>query len=167
MNETPLTQGQVALVDDEDYERVNQLKWHCWLSRDRFYARRSLWVPRDGKRVMTAILMHRFILTIPDNMVVDHINYNTLDNRRSNLRLATHQDNARNVRPFKNKSSAFKGVSWHKASGKWLAAINTGKYEHHHIGIFATEIEAALAYDKLARIHHGEFAVLNFPEVIQ
>jgi hypothetical protein len=96
-------------------------------------------------------------------MCVDHINNNSLDNRKANLRLATPAQNARNRRKMATKtSSKYKGVSYHSGQKKWCAAIRVdGQYKY--FGLFKNEIDAAKAYDKAARKHHKEFAVLNFP----
>ena len=103
--------------------------------------------------------MSRVIMNCPKGKEVDHKNGNTLDNRHSNLRVCTHQENCRNRRPNKNCVSSYKGVSWFK--GKWTAIINcNGK--HRYLGRFKNEIDAAKAYDKAAKKAFGEFACLNF-----
>jgi len=116
-----------------------------------------------GKRVKRkTIMMHRFILNAPRHLVVDHINHNGLDNRKSNLRLCTRAENSRNRRSFNNKSSRYKGVSWDKQRKLFLAAIRcNGKY--YNLGRFKSETAAAKAYDKKTRELFGEFAYLNFP----
>jgi hypothetical protein len=99
----------------------------------------------------------------PPGLLVDHRNCNSLDNRRANLRLATHQENMRNRRKRKNTSSRFIGVTFDKQRGKWLARIiYQGK--RIFLGRFDTEIEAARAYDAAVKKYHIEFARLNFPE---
>ena len=108
--------------------------------------------------------MHRDILKPPDHLCVDHINHNGIDNRRANLRLATHRQNSYNRIHFtKNPSSKYKGVSFRKRTKKWDAKIRyDGK--NKHIGSFKDEIEAAKAYDEAAKKYQGEFAALNFKE---
>ena len=156
-----LTHGHVALVDDADFEWLNQWKWHV---TPRGYARRA--VPREGGQRW--VLMHRQILDAPPHLWSDHINGNRLDNRRSNLRLVTPLQNGRNkvVARSNRMASRFKGVA--KRHNKWTAAI----YPHGkriHLGYFFTEEDAAHAYDRAARQYFGEYAGLNFPtdEVLQ
>jgi hypothetical protein len=106
--------------------------------------------------------MHRLIIKAPDGLVVDHINYNGLDNRKANLRLATLKQNSRHViRTMNPGSSKYKGVSWYTRDKVWAVKIMVdGKTIR--IGYFRNEIEAAKAYDKAAKKYHGEFAALNF-----
>lgn len=156
--QVPLSQGKTALIDDEDYERVVLHKWCC----DRNgYVVRKIFVSRDGKKQPRKIMLHRFILNAPPGMDVDHINHDLLDNRRSNIRLATRSQNSAN-RPSKSGSSSrYKGVVWHERVNPWRAKIAVnGKQQH--LGYFATEEEAAHAYDKAAYAAWGEFAHLNF-----
>jgi hypothetical protein len=150
----PLTQGKFAIVDAADYERVSRYKWCASRSGDRWYAVRS-----DRRRHVS---MHRFITGAPKGMVVDHIDGNGLNDRRSNLRACTQQQNTHNSRP-KGKSSRFKGVCWDKKRRKWIVAI---RYDGRcvYIGRFDDEIEAARAYDGTALELFGDFAYLNFPE---
>jgi hypothetical protein len=151
----PLTKGLVALVDDADYERVNSFKWQALVKPRHVYA-----VRRDsaGHKVR----LHRFLLNAPDSLMVDHWNGDSLDCRRSNLRLCTRAQNARNARAYRVKlSSPFKGVT--AGSGlRFRAKITVGD-KAIHLGTFGTAIEAARAYDKAARHYHGAFARLNFP----
>ena len=162
MKQIPLTQGQYALVDDADYVWLNQWKWCAFECRDYFYAiRRSIRTNEDGKHYL--IYMHRQILGLGygDPRQGDHIDHNTLDNSRDNLRICTHQENLRNRKSSQNTSSQFKGVCWDKQYQKWQVDISiNGK--HKKLGRFAVEKEAALAYDAAAIREFGEFAYLNF-----
>lgn len=108
--------------------------------------------------------LHRLLL--PDAEFVDHINGNGLDNRRSNLRLCTRSENARNSRKPSNNSSGYKGVSWHKRTKKWRADIRN-ENRQRSLGSFDNALDAAHAYDRAARVMHGEFARLNFPDNAQ
>jgi len=107
--------------------------------------------------------MHREMMNAPAGMLVDHRNGDNLDNRRSNLRLATPTENSCNRRKKTGGSSRYKGVTFNRRSGKWFARIRIhGKCIF--LGTFESEVEAARAYDAAAKKYHGEFACLNFPE---
>src|SRR5947209_9538506 len=122
-----LTQGRVAIIDDEDYERVIRHQWHF---TKQGYA--AGWVAASGRR--EKVLLHRFILAAPENINVDHVNGNKLDCRRSNLRLATRTENARNQRK-RVSISKYKGIAWHERAHKWQVGICiNGK--RHHLGLF-------------------------------
>ncbi|MHC4573173.1 MAG: HNH endonuclease [Planctomycetota bacterium] len=157
----PLSQGKFAIVDPDDYEHLNKYKWHASKNASTFYAKRNLYPKRKGKP--TTIPMHRQIMNPPDHMLVDHINYDGLDNRKANLRLATPTENTRHTRRTLHPgTSKYKGVSWYTREKRWVVKIHAdGKTRT--VGYFTDEIEAAKAYDKAAKIHHGEFAALNFP----
>ena len=159
MREIKLTQGQVALVDDEDYERVNQFKWSARKSGNTFYVIRNIRV--NGKRKTQ--LMHVFIMgDNPLKLDIDHIFGDGLNNQKCNLRFCTASQNAMNAKIRKNCSSIYKGVCFHKALQKWMAYIQiNGKLTH--LGLFKMEIDAARAYDIAVKIHYGEFAHPNFP----
>ncbi|MCK5172329.1 MAG: HNH endonuclease [Planctomycetes bacterium] len=107
--------------------------------------------------------MHRMIINPPNEMVIDHIDHNGLNNRRSNLRICTSLQNARNRRPSKQKKIKYKGVSSTKAGKKFQANITINQ-KQTIIGYYKTELQAAKAYDKMAKKYHKEYACLNFPE---
>lgn len=142
--------GWAALVDDEDYERIAAHKWHC--RADRYVVR---WNENHSGRIR----LHREVLGFPDARFIDHANGDPLDNRRANLRICTAADNARNSKAVAGK--LIKGVQL--INGRWRARIRINGHLTH-IGSFTREWEAALAYDRAAREHFGEFACLNFPE---
>ncbi len=158
MREIELTQGKVALVDDEDYAELSKHKWHAAKIGKRWYASRNV-----GKRpYRRQVYMHRQILNPPPGFECDHINGNGLDNRRCNLRVCTHSQNLQNQR-IGGGASEFKGVHWYKRDKIWHAQIkHSGK--RHHLGVFTDETDAARAYDTAAREHFGNFARLNFPK---
>lgn len=150
----PLTRGRYAIVDAQDFEELNQHKW-CLVSRGK-----SLYAGRREKG--RSISMHREIMKPPEAMVVDHIDGNGLNNRRSNMRICTKAQNSYNSRPRGGKSR-YVGVTYHKRSRKHVAVLgHNGKKVH--VGEFDSELEAALARDRVARELQGEFAYLNFPE---
>jgi len=158
----PLTQGKFAIVDPDDYETLNKYKWHVTKNANTFYAKRNPRVGRKGKA--PPIYMHRQIINVPAGFVIDHINYNGLDNRKANLRLATRAQNNRHTRRTKKTgSSKYKGVSWYNREKRWVVKITTDGITIP-IGYFKDEIEAAKAYDRDAKKYHGEFAALNFPD---
>jgi hypothetical protein len=153
MREISVSRGRfVALVDDEDYERIAAHKWHIHASG---YAHR--WSAGCGSQ---RIRMHRAVLGITDSTtIIDHANGSGLDNRRCNLRICTAADNARNARALRHQH--FKGIQ-RCVRGLWRARIRIdGKLTH--LGVFKNEIDAALAYDAAAREFHGEFACVNYP----
>jgi hypothetical protein len=157
----PLTRGKVAMIDDEDTERVLAHKWFAkWFkSGGRYYAGR--YVYNKGK--LKLILMHRFILDAPTGIEVDHKNMDGLDNRRSNIRLATHGENQHNKCAYRQNKSGFKGVHFNKRRGGFCAQIQHRKVPHY-LGCFDTPEDAARAYDVAALALHGDFARINFPE---
>jgi len=156
----PLTQGKYAIVDPDDYKRLNKHKWHVYRGRKTFYAARS-YRKKDGRK--SILPMHRQILKVPDGLLVDHINQNGLDNRKANLRPATAAQNIINRAKYKNRNygSKYKGVIWHRRYKCWQAQIKTN-CKLIYLGSFKDEVEAAKAYDEAAKKYHGEFASLNF-----
>ena len=157
----PLTQGKYAIVDPDDYWHLSKHKWYAAKMNGCFYAVRGI-VTKDGKRRHLPI--HRCIIKVPDNMFVDHINHNGLDNRKANLRPATHQQNVWNRKLVrKGSKSRYIGLQWDKRSKKWQVNMRIDR-QLRGFGSYTSEIEAAKAYDRAAKKHRGEFAVLNFPE---
>lgn len=150
-----LGNNQFALVDFEDYEYLNELKWHICKSGNQLYARSIFYDNKKRKN----ILMHRLILE-PKGKCIDHINGNGLDNRKCNLRICERHQNALNRKKNINNLSGFKGVSWFKSSQKWRAQIQYKKIVYH-LGVFEKRIDAARAYNAAAIKYHGEFAKLN------
>lgn len=155
MKEIKLTQGKVALVDDCDYEDLIKYKWYAvkYKSSSTFYAVRHV-----NDRVLG---MHRHILCVTDGKIlVDHKNQNGLDNRRENIRLATHSQNQVNSKRKGVINSKHRGVYLNKRTGRFQAQIRKNGY-CHTIGTFANQDEAAKAYNIKAIEMHGEFARLN------
>lgn len=154
MKSIPLSKGKFALVDDGDYDWLNQWKWsYMTVGYAVRFERTSL-----GKK---AITMHALIMNTPPGMHTDHINGNKLFNLRSNLRVCTHAENQRNKRKYKNNTSGYKGVFLHRKSNKWIAKIVVNKLQIH-LGYFTDATMAARAYDDADKKYNGEFAMLNF-----
>ena len=160
MREIPLTRGQVALVDDSDYEFLSQWKWCASKSKTGFFAVRRC-ILKNKKPYLLS--MHRQILGLEygDPRQGDHRNHNTLDNGRDNLRICSQYDNKKNKSPHKNSSSKYLGVGWHKGAKKWEAQITTNR-KKIYLGLYRIEELAALAYDFAALKYHREFANFNF-----
>lgn len=154
MKEIKLTQGKVTLVDDEDFEWLNQWRWHAsrgWLT---FYVKR--------KEKDKSIYMHRLILNAPKDKAVDHADRNGLNNQRENLRICSDTQNQANRRTQSNSKSGYKGVFLRKEGGKrrWRAIIYMSG-RRFYIGYFKSAEEAAVAYNQAATKIFGEFAHLN------
>ena len=158
MKEIPLTRGYVALVSDEDYPELSRYKWHVVGHGRRLYAARKHTV--DG--VKTSLYMHVAVMQPPDGMQTDHIDGDSLNNQRHNLRNATLQQNNRNKRKQGGTVSQYKGVSWDKKLKKWRAWISHNN-KRIYLGVHIYEEGAARAYDEAAKRYYGEFANLNFP----
>jgi hypothetical protein len=157
MNNIPLTKGFFAIIDDDDYEELSKHRWYCSTYG---YAVRSV-SKFAGRRDL--IYMHIQLLGREKGLEIDHINGNSLDNRRCNLRRVTHQQNVHNSKPQFGGSSTYKGVYWHNGAKKWVSRIQcNGKLKH--IGCFTSEKEAAKAYNYVARACFGEYARLNILE---
>lgn len=157
MKKIPLGDGVFALVDAHHFDRLNKWKWY---RNSQGYAVRAARIS-DGKKSFV-VRMHHEVLNCPVGMEVDHRNMDKLDNRASNLRLSTHQQNNCNKSLQTNSTSGFKGANYDKSVGLWKARIKVfGKVKY--LGSFGDAISAAVAYDHAAEKYHGEFASLNFP----
>ena len=153
MKEIKLTQGKVAIVDDEDFEELSKYKWQYAGG----YAVRAI-SRAFGKLPLTRI--HVQIIGKIDGLEIDHINGDKLDNRRENLRHVTVSQNQYNRKPNRAGSSQYKGVSWYRAGKKWHSSIKTGG-KTFHLGYYDIERDAAAAYNKSASELFGEYARLN------
>ena len=151
----PLSQGKCAIVDDEDYEYLNQWKWHILKSRNLNYAARNIGKYPNRSRV----LMHREILNSPDDTQVDHKNRDGLINTRDNLRICNYSQNAKNRKIRIDSKTGYKGVT--RKKDRFIAYIvyNTKQI---YLGSYISAEDAAREYDKAAIRYHGEFARINF-----
>lgn len=154
-NKNPKT---FAMVDDADFDWLNQWKW--WTCSRYAYRDQYLSGDKIGNRKRLRFWMHRLIMKTPNGMMTDHIDGNRLNNQRSNLRICTNAENMRNRnKPIVN-TSGYKGVYERKYDGKYLAQIHVfGK--GYYLGTFENKKDTAIAYNDAAIKHHGRFAKLN------
>lgn len=152
----PLTQGQMAQVDDEDFERFSKYRWRALRTSNTFYA------VRWGSEPNHHIMMHHEVLgeSPGSGYEVDHRDGSGVNNQQLNLRWVTNKQNQMNRRSFIG-TSQYKGVCWNKASRKWQTQIRVNS-RLKYLGRFDSEEDAARAYDAAALEHFGEFARLNF-----
>lgn len=148
-------------IDLADLNTIADYSWRVYVDKgNNSYKRVETSVTRNNKT--THLMLARFLMGYPKGKFTDHKDCDSLNNRRCNIRLATHDENSRNVpKRVRKTHSKFKGVSWHKLKNKWVAtcAINS---KNKFLGYFSNEIDAAKAYDKTAKELHGEFAKTNF-----
>ena len=151
----PLSQGKYAIVDSCDWDDLSQWKWFAGETYSGYRPARNI---KIGEK-RTILRIHRYITGAPDGMVVDHINHNTLDNRRCNLRVCTSAQNSQNMISGVGVSR-YKGVTWNRRDKKWMAQIQyNGKKKN--LGYYDYEGDAADAYNKSATKMFGEYALLN------
>jgi len=166
MKVIPLTKGMFSLVDDEDFESLSMHKWQIHTGNSGPYASRRESCKKNKKR--PHIFMSSAVIGKSSCLVIDHINGNTLDNRRTNLRFCTHSQNLRNSKPSidtgKKSYSRYKGVKKLKRKNRfsWIATIYW-EGDTVYLGSFKTEEEAARRRDIETRKLHGEYSWCNFP----
>ena len=157
MKKIPLTQGQFALVDDEDFDKLNSVIWYaCWApTSNSFYAQRNVWSREEKKSKI--VLMHRVIANPSRWHVVDHENHDTLDNRKSNLRTCSRSNNSANRKGAqKNSFTGIRGVIVDNRRGGFLARLTlNGKQKH--LGHFHTKEDASAAYALANEKYFGNF----------
>lgn len=160
-----LTRGYETLVDDTDFEWLSRYKWYVniSISRGLCYANRQYRSKtlknKHGKPKQVLIAMHRLIMGVPKGKHIDHINHDSLDNRRENLRVCLSVENLYNQRCGRNRQ--FKGVR-RRSNGRFYVVIMKNGVDIA-LGDFKSAIVAAKNYDKIATLLFGEFACLNFP----
>jgi hypothetical protein len=154
--------GMEFYADEEDRDFILSKKWYHFKSHSGYYIHTYLGEIRDKKKIW----LHRFIMNINDKkLVVDHINRNTVDNRRKNLRICTLKNNNHNSGPNRTNITGYKGVQLRKDNGKYRAVIRiNGK--HISLGQFDTAIDAAKCFNDAAKKYHGEYAYLNKVEEV-
>lgn len=142
-----------VIIDTEDWEKVKHYRWHITYLLNKCY----VYADKQENYKRTHLLLHRLIMKVNStNIEIDHHFGNTLDNRKSELRLCTRKENSRNSQTRKNSFSGFKGVSWHAQNKKWRVRI-----QKKYIGCFDSKKEAAKAYNEKAKELFGIFACLN------
>ena len=157
MKTIPLSQNQFAMVDDDDFQLLKDFKWTALKHGNTFYAGRFEAIGKGKRRL---VRMHRFIMGAKEEETVDHIDRNGLNNTKENLRMVTSSQNAWNRAKGKNGSSPYKGVSFHKDTGKYVARIMIeGKAKS--LGYFDNPEEASVAYEKAADEYFGSYKPKN------
>lgn len=149
------------IIDAQKWNKIKKYRWHIKKNTQS----NTYYVATIGRtntnESRKTIRLHRFITNCEDsNIICDHKNRNPLDNRLKNIRFGNRINNGINVSLRKDNSSGYKGVHWHKQSNKWRVQINI-KGKRTHIGMFTNVINAALAYNEVAKKYFGEFAYLN------
>lgn len=152
-----LTQGKATIVDPEDYEQVSKYKWHARYDQKTRSFRALHSHRREVGRSQTTFYLARLITCAPSGTHADHINHDTLDNRKCNLRVCTPSENGRSRR---SHIKEYKGVHWHSRDHIWAANIRVNK-KLIHLGSFKDKLDAARAYNEAATYYFGEFACLN------
>lgn len=162
-----ISKGFSTIVDDEDFVFLSKMKWCAKLAIDysrsgKVYVMRTEKLPDGNKK---NVYIHRLLTGALDGQYVDHINGDTLDNRRSNLRVCTSGENSYNQSKRRiNCTSKFKGVSWNTRLKKWVAQCGGPKtpgIKNQYIGCYDSELDAARAYNEAAIKRFGQFAKLN------
>lgn len=149
----PLTQGYEAIIDAADVGLVEQWNWYALVAPHTVYA-----IRRDADTRRT-VYLHRALLNAPASLEVDHVSCDGLDNRRTNIRLATASQNQHNKRIHQKNASGFKGVSWHASTKKWRARICLNK-KSMHLGVFPSADLAHQCYAAACAELHGDFGRL-------
>lgn len=158
-----LTQGQWTILDTEDWEKIKEMKWFAKLDvkLNGYYAHHT--TKRDSLGNQKTIRMHRLIVGTDLGDVIDHINGDTLDNRKCNLRMDLEKRNNQNYRKPSNNTSGFKGVYWFKRTNQWKSQISCNNIKMH-LGLFDDINKAIEVYDMAACYYFKDFCKLNFED---
>lgn len=140
-----------VLLDKQDYDKVKDYNWRITKNKNKFYVN----VSQRGHRSM-----HSMLMGLDDDLIIDHKDGNPLNNRRSNLRMATYTQNAYNTKIKPNNTTGYKGVFYVKSRNRYWAYIKADK-KRYSGGFFKTAVDAAKKYNEMAVKYHGEFANLN------
>lgn len=159
--EITLQHGLVTFVDYEDRELVTKYSWTASKRGNTYYTTRSTRNPLTGRKL--TVQLHSEILGAQNGQQIDHVDGNGLNNLRSNIRFATHTQNARNRGPQANNKTGVKGVYYDAVLNRYIAQIKAGPGRQTYLGSFVTATEGAAAYDRAAVALFGEFAKLNNP----
>lgn len=152
----PLTQGYFTKVDDDDFRKYAIYRWHVGFGgKNKKYPR-----PMRGSHKGKYFYLYREITNCPKGMMVDHINGDTLDNRKCNLRICNRSENLLNSSFNKNNTSGFKGVIWHSQNKKWQAKATINK-KQIYFGSSNDKVEAAKMYDEGITKLFGELCFTN------
>ena len=155
MKEITISDGSTVLVDDDDYEWLTKWKWSA--NGNGYAVRNERYEPKKYRKQY----LHRAVMNAKPGEIVDHINGDTLDNRKENLRICDLKGNAQNSRGIPNRMySQYKGVSFDKRRRKFVAQIGV-EGKNVALGGFDNEVDAALAYNRAAVEYYGEFAKIN------
>lgn len=149
-----LTNGGEALIDKRYFNKVSKYKWY------KHTVNKHTYVWRTSRFKGKMIKLHTFLMRTPKGMMVDHINGDGLDNRKSNLRLCLPCENSRNQKLKSKNTSGYKGIHFSKPNKKWVARIGVN-YKRICIGSFIDKIDAIHAYNKYCLKYHGKFARPN------
>jgi hypothetical protein len=159
MKEIQLNNGMVALIDDDDYEKVNCLKWRALCSKNKHTP--DKWYATCNIKTNIIIYLHRFILNVHDSRThIDHKDGNGLNCQKGNIRSCTQSQNNKNITPRTGGTSKYKGVWYFKKNRKFTAKICINR-KQTYLGSFLKESDAAKAYNDAAIKYYGEFAYLN------
>lgn len=153
------------MVDDEDYDYLNQWKWHAAKVKHLYYAVRNSLYRDNPKR--TQIQMHVVINKTPKGLLTDHIDGNGLNNQKANLRTCDYSENNKNTRSRKDSTSIYLGVRLLKTGNQYASCLQVNGKNKLNLGVFKNQEEAAEAYNDAAKKHYGEFAklnVINYPD---
>ena len=158
MKKLELSRGKEALLDDEDYIIAKRYKWYAHYRRGKFYAATQLYDP--ATKTQSLVSLHDVILWKPKGFIIDHINGDSLDNRRKNLRVCTYSENCQNTKIRKDNTSGVRGVNRKQGTEQWVARVSFKK-KRFYLGTFDKKKDAIEAYNKKASELYGINAKLN------